>query len=70
MSPKNAPQQIAPTTIGAGIPIDTPIPRNATPTVPTVVQELPVKVLIIAQRITVKGRIKDGENIFRPAHIT
>ena len=65
-SPKNEPQQIAPTVTGAGIPIEVAMPSIATPTVPAVVQEEPVNVDIMAQRTTVKGRTIDGLKIFNP----
>ena len=57
---------IAPAVIPTGIPKPYPIPRNASPIVPMVVQELPVEIDIIAHKISVEGKNHDGENILSP----
>ena len=44
LSPKYAPEMIAPTVMPSGMPRPCPTPTRATPMVPMVVQELPVKV--------------------------
>ena len=57
---------IAPAVIPTGIHKPYPIPRNAIPIVPMVVQELPVEIDIIAHKISVEGKNHDGENILSP----
>ena len=64
--PKNAPQQIAPTIIAGLIPRAVPIPTKATPSVPIVVQEDPVNVLIRVQKMRVSGSTDAGEKSFTP----
>jgi hypothetical protein len=49
LSPKQAPQIIAPATHGAGMPIAIPAPIRATPTVLTVVNELPTRLEMTIQ---------------------
>ena len=66
VSPKKEPHTTAPATMGAGMPRPMPMPMNATPMVPAVVHEEPIRVLIKAHRTTVKGSSHWGEKIFRP----
>ena len=60
LSPKYAPEIIAPADISTGIPIALEIPINAIPTVADVVQLLPVAIEIIAHIIKHAGRKIDG----------
>ena len=66
LSPKYAPDIIAPATIPVGIPIAVPIPKNAIPTVAIVLHELPVANDIIAEIIATTNRKLSGFNIFNP----
>ena len=52
LSPKYAPEIIAPAVIAGGAPSAVPIPISATPTVATVDQELPVAIETIEQITT------------------
>ena len=60
LSPKKAPTQTAPAAASTGIPSPSPTPMHATPTVASVPQEVPAKVLINVQRIQATGRNKAG----------
>ena len=53
LSPKYAPQMIAPAAISFETPITPAMPTNATPSVPAVVHELPVTVPTMAQMTAV-----------------
>ena len=66
LSPKYAPEIIAPAAIGAGIPSPDATPISATPTVPAVVHEEPVARDTTEQRITVATRKILGDSTFRP----
>ena len=66
LSPKYAPDIMAPAVIPAGTPSPLPIPISATPMVPTVDQELPVAVAITAQIRQLASRKTDGDKIFSP----
>ncbi len=66
LSPKYAPEMIAPAHIAAGMPNDCPMLMSATPNVAIVVHELPVSKEIIEQIITVANRKILGDNILRP----
>ena len=56
----------APATIGAGMPNPVPTPTNANPTVPAVVQELPVAILTNEQITMEVTKKKSGDNTFSP----
>ena len=56
LSPNQEPQIAAPAVIPAGIPRPEPIPRRATPMVPSVPQEVPVAMETMEQRIKAAGR--------------
>ena len=60
LSPKYAPEIIAPADISTGIPIAFEIPIRAIPTVAEVVQLLPVAIEIIAHIIRQDGRKTEG----------
>ncbi len=66
LSPKYAPDIIAPAAKGVEIPRPCATPIRATPTVPAVVQELPVASETILQRITEATKKNVGDNICRP----
>jgi hypothetical protein len=66
LSPKYAPEMIAPAAIPVGIPIAFAIPIKAMPTVADVVQLLPVDIEIMAQIIKHEGRNIEGWSIFKP----
>ena len=66
MSPKYAPEIIAPATTGAGIPIPCPTPRRAIPTVPAVVHEEPVASDTTQQINAVATRKIPGDRICNP----
>lgn len=66
LSPKYAPEIIVPAICGVGIPRPVPTPIKAIPTVPAVVQELPVARETIAQIIQVAIRNIAGDRILRP----
>ena len=66
LSPKYAPEIIAPAAIPVGIPIALDIPMSAIPTVADVVQLLPVAKDIIAHITTQDGKKTEGWRIFNP----
>ena len=66
LSPKYAPEMIAPALQGAGTPSAVPIPRSATPIVATVVHEVPVISDTIAQMMQAHARKRWGFIIFTP----
>ncbi len=66
LSPKYAPDIIAPAIIGVGMPRPWPIPRSAIPTVPAVVQELPVARETIEHIIQEATKNILGEMILSP----
>ena len=66
LSPKYAPEIIAPATIPVLISMAFPIPTKAIPMVADVVQLLPVEIDIIAQIITHAGKKNKGWKIWSP----
>ncbi len=66
LSPKYAPDIIAPAIIGVGIPNPIPTPISAIPTVPAVVHELPVANETIAHIIHVATKKIPGDKILSP----
>ena len=66
LSPKYAPEIMAPPIIGAGMPRPIPTPIKAIPTVPAVVQEDPVASDTIELINNVATRKMDGDKILRP----
>ena len=66
LSPKMAPQIIAPAVIAGGIFNPPPIPISATPNVAAVPQDVPVHSVVLAQTKVAAIRNIDGEIIFRP----
>ena len=66
LSPKNAPEQIAPTVQCIGTPSASPMPTMARPTVPTVPQEVPVASETTVVKIQVAGRNTVGFKIDSP----
>ena len=66
LSPKYAPEIIAPALHGAGTPSTVPIPSNATPIVATVVQDEPVIRDTTAQMTHALARKRCGLMIFTP----
>ena len=60
LSPKKAPTQIAPAAASSGTPRPSATPMQATPTVASVPQEVPAKVLISVQRMQATGRKRAG----------
>ena len=66
LSPKYAPDRTAPAVIGAGIPSAAPIPIIAIPEVPTVPQDVPVAIDVIAHNISVASRNIEGCITFKP----
>ena len=66
LSPKKAPETIAPPVKCAGMPSPMPIPIIASPTVPTVPQEVPVATEIMAQIIQTENKKEEGEKILNP----
>ena len=69
MSPKNAPERIAPALMGAGMPSPSPTPISATPIVPIVVHELPREMDMSEHIIIEQSRNHLGESIFAPRQI-
>ena len=66
LSPKYPAETTIPAVIGAGIPSPSPMPMEATPRVPTMVQEVPVAT---AQRLVTKKIVTKkilGLIIFKP----
>ncbi len=66
LSPKYAPEMIAPAAIGDGIPRPIAIPMSARPIVPIVPQDVPVASEVIEQISTAATRNTDGESSFSP----
>jgi hypothetical protein len=66
LSPKYAPEIIAPAVKGAGIPKASPIPSSAIPMVAIVVQDVPVITDIIDEIIQAQGRNSAGVIICTP----
>lgn len=66
LSPKYAPQTIAPAVRGTGRPMPIEIPMKATPIVPIVVQEEPVMLERTEHMMTMKGKYHDGFRRPRP----
>ena len=66
LSPNHAPETIAPALRYPGIPMLSPIPINAKPSVPIVPQEVPVATDIMAQTIVVIGKKVLGSRILSP----
>ena len=66
LSPKYAPEIIAPAVQDDGMDNASPIPKSATPIVATVVQELPVTTLTIAHITQVLTRKNCGDIICMP----
>ena len=66
LSPKYAPQMIAPAVMGDGIPMAFPIPISARPTVPRVPQEVPVAREVKDARISADNRNIFGEMNLSP----
>ena len=66
LSPKYAPDIIAPAITGLGNPSPSPIPTRAIPTVEAVLHELPVERDTIEHIITVTGKNTNGLIIFKP----
>ena len=66
LSPKRAPDTIAPAASAGEMPSAVPIPNKATPTVPTVVNALPVKVETIIVINKTLGKNHSAEIVFRP----
>ncbi|MCT6797756.1 hypothetical protein [Blautia hydrogenotrophica] len=66
MSPKKAPETIAPTIRGAGTPMLMPTPYRATPMVAMLPKEVPVKSDMMTHRRKVNGTIKDGDRKASP----
>ena len=66
LSPKYAPEMIAPALHGAGTPSAVPIPRSATPIVATVVHDVPVIKDTMAQMMQAHARKMLGFMIFTP----
>ena len=66
LSPKYAPEIIAPAARPSGIPAALAIPINATPMVPAVDQELPVAREIKAEIIQAVNKNSEGVIIFNP----
>ena len=67
LSPKYAPDMIAPAVYAGLIPIAVPMPIIATPTVPAVPHDVPVATEITQQNKKVNGRKNFGVIIFIPA---
>lgn len=61
LSPRKAPETIAPTIRGAGKTILMPTPYRATPMVAMLPKEVPVKSDRMTHRRKVNGTIKDGD---------
>lgn len=66
LSPKYAPDRIAPAVIGAGMPRPFAIPIRAMPIVPAVPQLVPVAREVMDAIKTVATKKNDGFNIKRP----
>ena len=66
LSPKKAPETMAPPVNSGGIPSPVPIPINAKPTVPTVPHEEPVAIDIRAQITQTEARKDEGLKISNP----
>ena len=66
LSPKYAPEMIAPALHGAGTPSAVPIPKSATPIVATVVHDVPVSRDTMAQMMQAHTRKRCGFMIFTP----
>ena len=66
LSPKYAPEMIAPAIRPSLKPSALPMPRSATPMVAMVVQELPSISETAAQMMQAAGRKKDGDSTFTP----
>ncbi len=66
LSPKYAPDTMAPAAIPEGTPNVVPIPISATPTVPAVDQELPVIKETTEDRTQAVTKKKEGFKIFNP----
>jgi hypothetical protein len=66
LSPNHAPETTAPAVYCIGIPMPSPIPSKARPSVPTVPQDVPVATETIAQMMQVTGRNIAGERNVRP----
>ena len=69
LSPKKAPTQTAPAAASSGTPRPSATPMQATPTVASVPQEVPPKVLMSVQRTQATGRKSAGVIIFMPHQI-
>ena len=63
LSPKKAPETIAPAVIVSEISMAPAIPINATPTVATVVNELPIEIPTILQIKNTMAKKKFGETV-------
>ena len=66
LSPKKAPDTIAPAVMAGGMPSPSPMPIIASPTVPAVPQEVPVAKEITAQIRHRKNRKLDGVKKLKP----
>ena len=66
LSPKYAPDMIAPAAIGAGMPSPIAIPMRARPIVPIVPHDVPVASAVIEQISTAATRNTDGDSSLRP----
>src|SRR5699024_12615985 len=66
LSPKKAPETIAPAVIGSDTPVALDIPINATPIVPTVVKELPTLIPTIADTRNTIAKKNFGVTILNP----
>ena len=66
LSPKKAPETIAPPVSDGGIPSPKPIPIIARPTVPTVPHEVPVATEMIEQIRQTETRNDEGEKTLKP----
>ena len=66
LSPKYAPEMMAPAVMAGGMPRPAPTPYSAMPTVPTVDQEEPVDMEKMAQIIMVATMKILGLRTFRP----
>src|SRR5699024_967952 len=70
LSPKKAPETIAPAVIGSDTSVALDIPINATPMVPTVVKELPTLIPTIADTRNTIAKKNFGVTILNPKKIS
>src|SRR5699024_1610552 len=70
LSPKNAPETIAPAVIGKETPKAVDIPIKASPTVPTVVSELPTLIPIMAVTTNIIAKKYFGVTSSNPPYIS